>query len=194
MGVTEDMAAQREATSEEGWLAAFRAGDRSCLAACYQQHFALVERAVGAVLRGADRENVIHEVFFRLLDDAGLRRSFRGGTFTAWLRVVARNEAIDYARKRRPELTIPDASSVPDQPDWIEGRMEQRVHARLTLERFQQHVLPAKWARVFVARFIDQQDQPTAARRLGISRTTLAYQEYRIRGLLERFVKQGERS
>ena len=192
MGVPEDMA-QRETAAGGGWLAAFHAGDRSCLAACYQQHFALVERAVGAVLHSADRENVIHEVFFRLLDDAGLRRSFRGGTFTAWLRVVARNEAIDWARKRWPELTIPDESSVPDDQSWIAGRAEQRVHARLTLERFRQRVLPAKWARVFVARFVEQQDQPTAARQLGMSRTTLSYQEYRIRALLKKFVKQGER-
>lgn len=193
MGVPEDMA-QREAGAGEGWLAAFHAGERACLGACYVEHFALVERAVGAILRGADRENVIHEVFFRLLDDSALRRSFRGGKFTAWLRVVARHEAIDYARKRRPELPLPDSSAVADEPDWIEGRVEQRTHARLTLERFRRDVLPAKWTRVFVARFVEQHDQPTAARLLGMSRTTLAYQEFRIRGLLERFVAKGERT
>jgi RNA polymerase sigma-70 factor (ECF subfamily) len=53
-------------------------------------------------------------------------------------------------------------------------------------------VLPAKWDRVFVMRFLEQQDQPTAARSLGMARTTLAYQEYRIRKLLERFVLRRE--
>jgi RNA polymerase sigma-70 factor (ECF subfamily) len=48
--------------------------------------------------------------------------------------------------------------------------------------------LPKKWERVFVARFLEQQDQPTAARSLGIPRTTLAYQEYRIRKRLRKYM------
>jgi len=42
-------------------------------------------------------ETLVHEVFFRLLNDEPLRRGFRGGSFAAWLRVIARNQAIDYA-------------------------------------------------------------------------------------------------
>jgi RNA polymerase sigma-70 factor (ECF subfamily) len=41
---------------------------------------------------------------------------------------------------------------------------------------------------VFDARFIQQLDQPEAARLLGMHRTTLIYQEYRVRTLLKRFV------
>jgi RNA polymerase sigma-70 factor (ECF subfamily) len=192
MAVPEDMP-QHAGQTGDAWLAAFHAGDRACLGACYEDHFDLVERAVGAILRGADRENVVHEVFFRLLDDVGLRASFRGGAFPAWLRVVARNEAIDYARKRRPEVALPDAGAVPDADGGLEGRLEQRTHARLTLERFRQPVLPRKWERVFVARFVEQRDQPEAARVLGMRRTTLAYQEYRVRRLLQRFVLRGEK-
>jgi RNA polymerase sigma-70 factor (ECF subfamily) len=62
----------------------------------------------------------------------------------------------------------------------------------LTLERFREQLVPAKWRRVFDARFLAQQDQPTAARALGMKRTTLAYQEYRIRRLLHRFVLRGD--
>jgi len=191
------MATPRTAPSEEpaegAWLVAFHAGERSCLSECYQRHFALVERAVGTILKGTDRENVIHEVFYRLIGDADLRRSFRGGNFPGWLRVVARHEAIDYARKRRPEVPLSDDDEGGGKEGaWIEGRAEARADARLTLERFRARVLPAKWESVFIARFVDQHDQPTAARLLGLGRTTLAYREYRIRSLLETFVRQGE--
>jgi RNA polymerase sigma-70 factor (ECF subfamily) len=184
------------AARDEAWLEAFQAGERACLGACYETHFALVERAVGAILTGADRENVVHEVFFRLLDDRSLRLGFRGGAFAAWLRVVARNQAIDYVRRRRPELPLPadDVLFEGEGPqNQIDGGLEQRTHARLTLDRFRKNVLPPKWERVFVARFVEQHDQPSAARQLGMRRTTLAYQEYRIRSLLQTFVMQGER-
>jgi RNA polymerase sigma-70 factor (ECF subfamily) len=72
------------------------------------------------------------------------------------------------------------------------GQFERQIDAHLTLERFRAQALPRKWERVFVARFVEQQDQPTAARSLGMRRTTLAYQEYSIRRLLRRFVLRGE--
>jgi RNA polymerase sigma-70 factor (ECF subfamily) len=105
--------------------------------------------------------------------------------------VVARNQAIDYARRRRLEVRISDDAAGPAEAT-AEPELEQTIDVRLTLERFRQQVLPRKWQRVFVARFLEQQDQPAAARSLGMRRTTLAYQEYRIRRLLRRFVLRGE--
>jgi RNA polymerase sigma-70 factor (ECF subfamily) len=172
---------------DDPWLTTFHAGARPCLERCYREHFETVDRAVGAILRGADRETVVHEVFFRLLSDPGLRQSFRGGNFGGWLRVVARNHSLDHARRRRLEVSLDDAPT-----GAVEDRLEARTHLRLALERFRAHVLPPRWERVFVARFVEQQDQPTAARALGMRRTTLAYQEYRIRALLRRFMLRGE--
>jgi RNA polymerase sigma-70 factor (ECF subfamily) len=172
----------------DGWLEAFHAGERACMERCYRDHFAVVTRAVAAVLAGADRETVVHEVFLRLLTEEDLRRRFGGGSLPAWLRVVARNQAIDYLRRLRVERRF--ARRPPDEPPPSTDE-ELRADIRLTLERFRVTVLPARWQRVFVARFVQQQDQPTAARSLGLSRTTLAYQEYRIRHLLRRFLLRG---
>jgi RNA polymerase sigma-70 factor (ECF subfamily) len=94
---------------------------------------------------------------------------------------VARNQAIDWARRRRLEVDLRD--EVADGA----GRVHEQAEARMILRAFWAQ-LPKKWERVFVARFIEQQDQPTAARALGIPRTTLAYQEYRIRKLLRRYM------
>ena len=43
-----------------------------------------------------------------------------------------------------------------------------------------------------IARFLEQLDQRQAARKVGISRTTLVYQEARIRRLLRRFLRRGD--
>ena len=66
--------------------------------------------------------------------------------------------------------------------------LERTVEARLLVDRFRREVLPAKWARVFEARFVSGLDQRSAAAQVGISRTTLAYQEIQIRRLLRRFL------
>lgn len=176
---------------DDPWLRSFHAGESSCLEQSYRDQFDAVYRAVGQVLSGADRETVVHEVFFRLLNDESLRRAFGGGSFAAWLRVVARNQAIDHARRRRLEVDLAHRA-LESGPPSTDDRLEQRIDARRLLERFESEVLPPQWRRVFLVRFVQQQDQTTAARSLGMRRTTLAYQEYRIRGLLRRFVLRGE--
>jgi len=177
---------------EDAWLQSFHSGQRICLEQCYRDHLHAVDRVVATVVTsGADRETLVHEIFFRLLNEESLRRKFRGGSFSAWLRVVARNQAIDFARRRQLEVRIPDDGTAPSDPT-AGPRLEQRIDVRLTLERFCAQVLPAKWRRVFTARFVEQLDQPAAARSLGMRRTTLAYQEYRIRKLLRRFILRGE--
>jgi len=102
--------------AEDDWLRAFHAGQRDCLERCYREQWPTVERAVATIIAtGADRETLVHEVFFRLLNEESLRRGFHGGSFSAWLRVVARNQAIDYARRRRLEVQIPnDAHTLND--------------------------------------------------------------------------------
>jgi RNA polymerase sigma-70 factor, ECF subfamily len=74
-GITPPADAPPETDSSD-WLDRFHRGERAVLEACYREYFAEVATAVGAVLRGADQETVVHEVFYRLLSDARLRSSF----------------------------------------------------------------------------------------------------------------------
>jgi RNA polymerase sigma-70 factor (ECF subfamily) len=60
------------------------------------------------------------------------------------------------------------------------------------VERFCREHLPAKWAKVFDARFLRQLPQREAARELGIQRSTLAYQEQQVRELLTAFLLSAE--
>jgi RNA polymerase sigma-70 factor (ECF subfamily) len=169
-------------------LEEFHRGTRPVIERVYREHFKTVAGAVSKFVHGADQETVIHEVFLRLITDESLRRNFTGGSLAAWLGTVSRHHAIDYQRRRDRELPIEDAPVEIEGPD----RFAQAAEARLLIERFRDEVLPAKWQRLFEVRFAQQLDQRQAAEALGISRTTLAYQEHRVRSLLHRFLRRGE--
>lgn len=178
-----------EASAGEGpWLTRFHAGDARVLNACYREHFDTVYRAASRVLSGVDAETVVHDVFLRLLSDESVRRSFQGGSLGAWLHTLARNLAVDTVRRRQRERTALDRLA--EQPRWDEepSAPEPSLDASLLLERFRRERLPPKWAPVFEARFVRQLSQREAAAALGIRRTTLAYQELRVRRLLEKFL------
>src|SRR5262245_10909578 len=95
--------------SDERWIQRFHDGDRKVIEECYRDHFDAVERSVGQVVSGADCETVVHEVFYRVLTSREMRASFQGGSMAAWLGRVARNQAIDHARRsRRVEMVAPE--------------------------------------------------------------------------------------
>ncbi|MBC8132688.1 MAG: sigma-70 family RNA polymerase sigma factor [Deltaproteobacteria bacterium] len=167
------------------WLARFHAGERAVTEEVYRGFLDTVDRGVAGVLQGADRETVVHEVFLRLMTDAALRQAFHGGDLGAWLLVIARNHAIDYARRRNRETPSGLEVSAPQSsPDALACRAE----ARLLLDRFWTELLPPKWRGVFEARFVRSLSQTEAAIELGVHRTTLMYQELRIRQLLREFL------
>jgi RNA polymerase sigma-70 factor (ECF subfamily) len=166
-------------------LARFHAGDSATMEECYREHFGDVRQAAGRVLRGADRDTVVHNVFYRLLSDASLRESFRGGNLAAWLTTVTRNEAIDFARKYAREAPLSSS------PGDAAGTADvEQVEARLAIDRFRRERLPKELAGVFDARFLQQLTQRDAADALGIPRSTLVYQEQQVRAALRSFFKQ----
>jgi RNA polymerase sigma-70 factor (ECF subfamily) len=172
---------------ESGDLDAFHRGDRGALEACYRDHFDGLFHSLAGMLDPVDRETIIHEVFFRLLTQPEARKGFQGGSMGGWLRTLARNQAIDYLRRlgrSAPLDAIPEASGA-------EEPLDDRLDLERTVARFRE-VCPPKWIRVFELRFLRQLDQRSAAKTLGISRTTLAYQEMRVRMLLRRFVLEGD--
>jgi RNA polymerase sigma factor (sigma-70 family) len=151
--------------------------------------------AVGQVLQGVDRETVVHDVFCRLFAEPELRRNFAGGNFGAWVITVARREAIDFRRKRDREQPTEPGSLQLEEPGHGQGQAagpEAELELRSLVQKFLA-VLPAKWHGVFRARFLERLDQRTAAQRLDMRRTTLAYQEIQIRRRLRRFVLEQER-
>jgi RNA polymerase sigma-70 factor (ECF subfamily) len=177
---------------DESFLARFHAGDRKVLERCYAEHFTTVERVVGKVLPGLDRESVVQDVFCRVVASEALRRNFQGGSLAAWLATVARNQAIDFARRHEVATRFEASQQAEGSAD--SGRFGEWADAELLIARFRTEVLPKKWEAVFQARFLDQLSQREAAARLGVHRTTLVYQEMRIHSLLRRFLLSPQRS
>jgi RNA polymerase sigma-70 factor (ECF subfamily) len=175
----------REVLLEMEWVDRYYAGERQVLEEVYRENFDHVSVVVGTVLQGADRETVIHEVFLRVIHSESFRRSFHGGDLGAWLGVVARNQAIDYARRRSREAPA-GVDLGRDLPDTTQPG--PAIEARLLIDRFRREVLPPQWRGVFEARFLQNMTQSEAAAALGTRRTTLAYQELRVRRLLRKFL------
>lgn len=174
-------------TAGDAWLQRFHAGDRGTFAQCYREHFTTVDRAIGSILSGADRETAIHEVFARLWSSAELRQQFRGGSFASWVATVARNQALDVRRRLGREVRTGVDEAPARSGDW-----EQAAEARLLVAQFRHEHLPPAWEGVFELRFLQQLPQREAAARLSIHRTTLAYRELRIRRLLKHFLLNNE--
>lgn len=162
----------------------FHAGDRDALARCYREHHRSVIDAAARVLGRVDAETVAHDVFAKLIADASMRASFHGGDLGAWLARVARNRAIDFRRKHSREESLPE--TLPDTPTGHDAESESV--AALLVERFEKERLPPEWTNVWKKRFLEQLGQREAATALGMKRTTLMYQEHRIRELLRKFL------
>ena len=106
---------------------------------------------------------------------------------------VAANRAIDVARRlRREEPSEAEDAAGADVP--VAPRFDDAVDAKMLVDRFVREQLPPAWAGVFDARFMRQLPQREAAAELGMQRTTLVYQEQRIRELLRKFLLEGSES
>jgi len=170
-----------------GWLEAFHRGERAALEEAYRIHVRAVVDEAARLLRSADAETIAHEVFLRMLSDARMRESFHGGSLGAWLRIVARRAAIDLLRRRRREDGPIDDDALSATAADPERDHEERDAKRL-VARFREEVLPEKYRPLFEVRFMEQLAQREAAEKLGMRRSTLAYQEERVRELLRAFL------
>lgn len=179
-------------------LAAFHAGDRSEIEACYREHVGRVLAAARRIVGSVDAETITHEVFYRLLSNAKMRESFQGGNIGAWLTQVVTRSAVDDLRRRKREVAHDEepsgdaSSSSASAPSSPADTSQDHVDAKLLIDRFRRERLPPEWAAVFDARFIRQLPQREAALALGMPRTTLVYQEQKVRAILQRFLLGGE--
>jgi RNA polymerase sigma-70 factor (ECF subfamily) len=182
-----DTGTGRPSTADD-WVESFHRGDAATLVAIYEAHFKTVRAGVATVLRGADGETVTQDVFFRLVSKEGFRRAYRAGSFSSWLYAVARNQAIDYQRRRARETP----SGLALETGASESKLDDELEARALVRKFCEEVLPPEWLAVFEARFLLQLDQREAARVARVPRTTLVYRELRIRALLRSFLLDSE--
>ncbi|MEM9301558.1 MAG: RNA polymerase sigma factor [Pseudomonadota bacterium] len=108
--------------SDEQLMLWLQQGDESCLGALFERHHGnLFSFCLHLVKDRAIAEDLVQEAFLRVL---GKRRSYRGGSFKAWLYNIARNLAFDHHRRNaRSRFQQPDETT----PDPVEERDAERV-------------------------------------------------------------------
>lgn len=170
--------------ADDRFLRAFHAGERWAIESTYREHARRVITAARGLVGPVDAETITHEVFYRLLSQERTRASFQGGNLGAWLVQVAVRSAVDDLRKRRRETDESAAETG--------AAIDDELEAKIVIDRFRAEVLAPEDAPLFEARFLRRLPQREAAAELGLPRSTLVYQEQRIRDQLERFLLQDE--
>jgi RNA polymerase sigma-70 factor (ECF subfamily) len=97
-------------------VTALKAGDQSAVAQLYDRYSAVVYAVALRVLGDTGAaEDVLQEVFLQLWRNPAAFDAARG-SLAPWLAVIARNRAIDFLRKRKPETDLEDViiSVAPD--------------------------------------------------------------------------------
>jgi RNA polymerase sigma-70 factor (ECF subfamily) len=102
-----------QAVTDEQLIYWVAAGDASCLGTLFERHHRAVYQFCLQMTRNpAQAEDVVQEVFLKLLRKAG---GFRGeGSFRAWMFNIARNATLDHLRKHKHDANSVDVSAIAD--------------------------------------------------------------------------------
>ncbi len=160
-------------------------GDREAFRDLYRALYGLVSRYVRRrVASPADAEDLVGQVFFRLLESLGRIDSRRGSVLTYALS-MARNALIDEARGRVGQVPEEAAAAIPDAGAGPLERLlgeEDTARVRAELAR-----LPAETRELLLLRFGDGLRFAEVAQLMGLSeaavrqRTSRAVRELRAR-------------
>jgi RNA polymerase sigma-70 factor, ECF subfamily len=157
-------------------IAAAKAGDRDALRYLYARYADHVYGYVLSIVRDEhEAEDVTQQVFARLPRSLS-RYEPRGVPFAAWLRCVARNQALDHLRASRAVPCVEVRSA--DVPSDDTGRERSRA-LRDALER-----LPSEQRQVVVLRHVVGLSPGEIAVRMGKSEGAVHALHHRARGTL----------
>jgi RNA polymerase sigma-70 factor, ECF subfamily len=89
-------------------IAAIRSGNGDAMAKLYDRYSGIVYSVALRVLTDTGAaEDVLQEVFMQLWRNSSAFDASRGN-LGAWLAVIARNRAIDFLRRRKPDIDLED--------------------------------------------------------------------------------------
>jgi RNA polymerase sigma-70 factor (ECF subfamily) len=109
--------------SDSMLVSAMRSGDEQAMAQLYDRYSPIVYSVALRVLGDTGAaEDILQEVFMQLWRSPDMFDASRG-SLSGWLAVIARNRAIDFLRKRRPETDITEVV-VSVEPD-LAGKAER---------------------------------------------------------------------
>lgn len=145
----------------------------------YRQYSELVFRSAFRVLGNAeDAEDVLQTVFLRFL-----RRDEQLGNIAnpeQYLRRAAVNAALDVIRQRKQHSELPEGAKEPGR------KADQELRSRLASALAR---IDAKWAEMFVLRFVEGYGNKEISEMLGISQTLVAVTLFRARQKLQNEIR-----
>ena len=139
---------------EESLIQRAKQGEPEAFEQLYEANFDRIYRYLLLKVRNrADAEDMTQQVFLKALESIGSFR-WRGVPFSAWLFRIARNQAVDYFRKKGKQMTLPldEARSVTtadfDPVALAEQklRIEQLATACQSLSEAQREVISLRFA------------------------------------------------
>jgi len=175
--------------SDENLMQAVRGGDVAKLGVLFDRHhralFDFFARMTGS---RSTAEDLVQDVFFRILK---YRATFRAeGRFKTWMFHIARNAAIDYARKHQPASTLPEDGdgAVPSHLP-VPGHLLEREQHSLLLENALRQ-LPAEKREILILSRYQEMKYEQIAQVLGCEVGTVKVRVHRaLKDLREIFLK-----
>jgi RNA polymerase sigma-70 factor (ECF subfamily) len=170
----------RAEVSDAEWLARARAGEAAAFRAIYERHASrLLRFAIWPVVRdSAIAEELLGDTFVRAYQ-ALPRYEMVGSSMYPWLVRIARNLAIDHARRARRQGVWPEGLEqlLPDEDPEVDA--ERAIGGReldaLLRDRIDEILgkLRPRYREVIEARLVSQTPRPEVAERLGVTLATL---------------------
>lgn len=137
------------------WVIAAQRGDQAAFAELYGRFRAVVHAIVLARVSARDAGDVVQDVFADAW--AKLRRLREPSAFPGWLVTMARNRAIDHARRARPIAEIDDLAIEP--PPHVEAAAALRALREL----------PETYRETMIMRLVEGLSGPEIAERTGMT-------------------------
>jgi RNA polymerase sigma factor (sigma-70 family) len=154
-------------------LARFAAGDLEAFETLFRQHQCDVFRWIMRIVRNAaTAEDLTVEAFWRLYR-AHARFDPVAGNFSAWLRRIATNVAIDHLRRSRIEVPLPD-----DLPALASLHPGEQMEMRGQILRALGKLSPGLRSVVLLA-LVEEEPYAEIAQSLGISENAVRVRVFR---------------
>lgn len=168
-------------------LERFAAGELDAFEALFRQYQGEVYRWIVRVVRDpAAAEDLTVETFWRV--HRAHARFHADGNFSAWLRRIATNVALDHLRSGCPTVELMGDVPAEEKPDAV---VQQEVRKKI-LRAFAE--LPARLRIVVQLALIEDEPYQEIAESLGISLAAVKLRMYRgVRLLRKKLEKQGVR-
>jgi RNA polymerase sigma-70 factor (ECF subfamily) len=132
---------------------AAKAGDASAFGQLYERYRDVMYRYCLARTGGAhDAEDLVADVFLRAMQALD-RYEDRGLPFVAFLYRVARNAAVDRARRKRPDMSIEDLPTHPDSGQNVEAEAQRALERRALAAALSR--LKEEYREVLLLRFVE---------------------------------------